>query len=154
MRALEENLGEKLFAPQGRNLVLTEAGQVVSVYADEIFSLGKEFKDVLKGRHRNHAIRLVVGLSDLIPKLIGYRILEPVLAIRGGVQIECYEDTPEKLLLRLAAHKIDLVLTDAPAYSALRVRVFNHSLGSSGLALFAPARLAHFYRKRFPTNLT
>ena len=114
LRGLEENLGEKLFARQGRNLVLTEAGQLVYGYAEEIFSLGKELKDVLKGRPRNHAMRLVVGLSDLIPKLIAYRILEPVLAIRGGVQIECYEDTPEKLLLSLAAHELDLVLTDAP----------------------------------------
>jgi LysR family transcriptional regulator, transcriptional activator of nhaA len=92
---------------------------------------------VLQGRPRNHSVRLVVGLSDLIPKLIAYRILEPVLAIRGGVQIKCCEDTPEKLLLRLAAHELDLVVTDAPAYSAVRARVFNHPLGSSRVALFA-----------------
>ncbi|MGE5113262.1 MAG: LysR substrate-binding domain-containing protein, partial [Acidobacteriaceae bacterium] len=102
----------------------------------------------------NHPMRLVVGLSDLIPKLIAYRILEPVLAIRGGVQIECYEDTPEKLLLSLAAHELDLMLMDAPAYSAVRVRVFNHPLGSSGVALFASPRLANFYRRRFPNSLT
>jgi DNA-binding transcriptional ArsR family regulator len=137
LRALEENLGEKLFARQGRKLVLTEAGQLVYGYAEEIFSLGKELKDVLQGRPRNHSVRLVVGLSDLIPKLIAYRILEPVLAIRGGVQIKCCEDTPEKLLLRLAAHELDLVVTDAPAYSAVRAHVFNHPLGSSRVALFA-----------------
>lgn len=154
VRALEESLGEKLFARQGRSLVLTEAGQLVYGYADEIFSLGKELKDVLNGRPRTHPMRMVVGLSDLIPKLIAYRILEPVLAIRGGVQIECYEDTPEKLLLSLAAHELDLVLTDAPAYSAVRVRVFNHPLGSSGVALFASPRLANFYRRRFPSSLT
>jgi LysR family transcriptional activator of nhaA len=154
IRALEENLGEKLFVRQGRRLVLTEAGQLVYGYADEIFALGSELKDVLKGRPRNHPLRLVVGLSDLIPKLIAYRILEPVLAIKGGVQIECYEDKPEKLLLSLAAHELDLVLTDAPTYSAVRVRVFNHSLGSSGVALFASPRLANFYRKRFPNSLT
>jgi LysR family transcriptional regulator, transcriptional activator of nhaA len=154
IRALEENLGEKLFVRQGRRLVLTEAGQLVYGYADEIFALGSELKDVLKGHPRNHPLRLVVGLSDLIPKLIAYRILEPILAIKGGVHIECYEDTPEKLLLSLAAHELDLVLTDAPTYSAVRVRVFNHSLGSSRVALFASPRLANFYRKRFPNSLT
>ncbi|HKS73758.1 MAG TPA: transcriptional activator NhaR [Terriglobales bacterium] len=154
LRALEENLGEKLFAREGRKLVLTEVGQLVYRYADEIFSLGSELKDVLKGRPRNRPIRLVVGLSDLIPKLIAYRILEPALAVKGGVQIECYEDTPEKLLLSLAAHQLDLVVTDAPAYSAVRVRVFNHPLGSSGVGLFASPRLANFYRRRFPKSLT
>jgi len=154
LRALEENLGEKLFARQGRHLVLTEAGQVVYRYADEIFALGNELTDVLKGRPRNRPMRLIVGISDLIPKLIAYRILEPALSVKGGVQIECYEDTPEKLLLSLSAHELDLVLTDAPAYSAVRVRVFNHLLGSSGVGLFAMPPLAKFYRKHFPRSLT
>ena len=154
LRALEESLGEKLFARQGRRLVLTDSGQVVYSYADEIFALGKELTDVLRGRPRNRPLRLIVGVSDLIPKLIAYRILEPALGRRGGVQIECYEDTPEKLLLNLAAHECDLVLTDAPAYSVARVKVFNHLLGSSGLALFASRPLANFYRKRFPASLT
>jgi LysR family transcriptional activator of nhaA len=154
LRALEESLGEKLFARQGRKLVLTEAGQVVYRYADEIFALGSELTDVLKGRPRNRPVRLIVGVSDLIPKLIAYRILEPALEMKGGVQIECYEDTPEELLLRLSAHELDLVLTDAPAYSAVRVRVFNHLLGSSGVGLFASPPLAKFYRKGFPESLT
>src|ERR1051326_5709490 len=98
LRALEESRGRKLFVRQGRRLALTEAGQVVYRYADEIFALGSELMDVLKGRPRNRPMRLIVGVSDLIPKLIAYRILEPALAMKGGIQIECYEDTPEKLL--------------------------------------------------------
>ena len=153
LRALEESLGEKLFARQGRRLVLTETGQVVYRYADEIFALGDELKDVLKGLPRNRPMRFIVGVSDLIPKLIAYRILEPALRIKGGVQMECYEDTSEKLLLSLSAHEFDLVLTDAPAFSAARVRVFNHLLGSSRIALFASPPLANFYRKQFPHSL-
>jgi LysR family transcriptional activator of nhaA len=154
LRALEESLGEKLFVRQGRRLVVTEIGQVVYRYAEEIFALGSELTDVLKGRPRNRPMRLVVGVSDLIPKLIAYRILEPALAMKQGIQIECYEDTPEKLLLSLSSHELDLVLTDAPAYSAVRVRVFNHLLGSSRVGLFASPRLANFYRKRYPNSLT
>jgi LysR family transcriptional activator of nhaA len=154
LRSLEESLGEKLFVRQGRRLVLTDAGHTVYGYADEIFALGSELTDVLKGRPRNRPLRLIVGVSDLIPKLIAYRILEPALSLRGGVQIECYEDTPEKLLLSLSAHELDLVLTDAPAYSAVRVRVFNHLLGSSAVGLFASPPLANFYRKNFPDSLT
>jgi len=154
LRSLEESLGEKLFVRQGRRLVLTDAGQTVYRYADEIFALGSELMDVLKGRPRNRPLPLIVGVSDLIPKLIAYRILEPALSLKGGVQIECYEDTPEKLLLSLSAHELDLVLTDAPAYSAVRVRVFNHLLGSSAVGLFASPPLANFYRKNFPDCLT
>ena len=154
LHALEESLGEKLFAREGRRLVLTETGRVAYRYAEEIFALGSELTDVLKGRPRNRPMRLLVGLSDLIPKLIAYRILQPALGMKGGIHIECYEDTPEKLLLSLAAHDLDLVLTDAPAHSASRVHVFNHLLGSCGVALFASPPLAKFYRKGFPDSLT
>ena len=154
LRSLEESFGEKLFQRQGRRLTLTEAGKIVYRYADEIFTLGNELTDALKGRPSNRPPRLIVGVSDLVPKLIAYRILEPALKMNGGVQIECYEDTPEKLLLSLSSHELDLVLTDSPAYAAVRVRVFNHLLGSSGVALFASPKLATFYRKRFPDSLT
>jgi len=57
-------------------------------------------------------------------------------------------------LLKLAVHELDVVLAEAPATSALRGRLFNHLLGSSGLALFATAPLARFYRRGFPRSLT
>jgi LysR family transcriptional activator of nhaA len=154
LRMLEESLGEKVFARQGRRLVLTEVGQTVYQYADQIFTLGSELTDLLKGRPRDQPMRLLVGVSDLIPKLIAYRILKPALSMKGGIQIECYEDTPEKLLVSLSAHELDLVLMDAPAYSAARVRVFNHLLGSSTVGLFASPALAKAYRQDFPKSLS
>src|SRR5687767_1495247 len=66
---LEQALGEKLFARKGRNLVLTDAGRVAFRYADEIFSLGQEFQDTLKGRSTGQPLRLVVGVSDVIAKI-------------------------------------------------------------------------------------
>lgn len=153
LRALEENLGEKLFTRAGRRLVPTEAGQLVFQYADEIFGLGRELIDVLKGRPRGRPIRFTVGISDLIPKLIAYRILEPVFTSAERVQLVCYEDQPERLLLELSAHRLDLVLTHMPAPSTVRIRVFNHRLGSCGVSLFATAGIAARYRKEFPARL-
>ena len=42
VRELENALGEKLFRREGRNNKLTETGQMVFGYADEIFALGRE----------------------------------------------------------------------------------------------------------------
>src|SRR3954471_10490672 len=153
VRALEEDLGEKLFLKAGRNLQLTEVGKLVYQYADEIFSLGRELTDVLKGRPRGRPARLVVGISDMMPKVVAYRILEPALKLSHSIHLVCYEDQSEKLLLNLAAHELDLVLTDAPAHSAVKVRVFSHLLGSSDVALFAAPALAARYRKDFPNRL-
>src|SRR5581483_11076675 len=81
LRALEESLGEKLFSKAGRRLQLTEVGQLVYGYADEIFSLGRELTDVLKGRPGSRSPRLIVGISDMMPKLVAYRILQPALTL-------------------------------------------------------------------------
>jgi LysR family transcriptional activator of nhaA len=153
IRALEESLGEKLFARAGRKLTLTETGRLVYEYAEEIFSLGRELTDVLKGRPRGRPLRLTVGLSDLIPKLIAYRILQPAFGLKEPVQLVCYEDQPEELLLQLASHRLDLVLSHTPASASLPVRVFSHRLGSCGVSLFATSQLAARYRKGFPSRL-
>jgi LysR family transcriptional activator of nhaA len=153
LRALEDSLGEKLFTKTGRRLQLTEVGQVVYGYAEEIFSLGRELTDVLKGKPRGRPARLVVGISDMLPKLVAYRILQPALTLAAPIHFVCYEDRPERLLLSLAAHELDLILTDAPAPAATRVRVFSHLLGSSDIALFAAPSLATRYRKDFPARL-
>jgi LysR family transcriptional activator of nhaA len=153
LRALEESLGEKLFTRAGRGLALTETGQVVFRYADEIFSLGRELMDVLKGRPSGRPVRLTVGISDLVAKLIAYRILEPAMAMRERVQIVCQEGRPERLLAALSAHELDLVLTDAPISPGLRVRAFNHLLGSSPVAVFGTPELAARYQQGFPASL-
>src|SRR5438093_1207907 len=74
---LEAGLGVKLFARKGRNLVLTDTGRVAFRYADEIFSLGREFVDTIQGRAGGRQMRLVVGVSDVLAKEIVHRILEP-----------------------------------------------------------------------------
>jgi LysR family transcriptional regulator, transcriptional activator of nhaA len=153
LRSLEESLGEQLFTRVGRRLLLTETGQLVFQYADEIFGLGRELNDVLKGRPRGRPLRLTVGISDLIPKLIAYRVLQPAFALTERVQLVCYEDQPDQLLLDLSAHRLDLVLSHTPSGSAVPVRVFSHRLGSCGVSLFAASALAARYRKAFPAHL-
>jgi LysR family transcriptional activator of nhaA len=153
IRALEETLGEKLFARQGRNLVLTEFGRVVYRYADEIFSLGQEMSDVLKGRPTGRPQRLLVGIADLLPKLVVYRILRPALSLAEPVQMICHEDQTDKLLEELSMHGLDLVLSDTPISPGGRVKAFNHLLGASGVSVFAHSDEAPRYRQNFPQSL-
>ena len=153
IHALEETLGEKLFARQGRNLVLTEFGRVVYRYADEIFSLGQQMSDVLKGRPGGRPHRLVVGVSDLLPKLVVYRILSPGISLPQPVHLVCHEDRTDKLLEDLSMHGLDLVLSDSPMSPGGRVKAFNHLLGSSGVSVFGHRDLAAKYRPEFPASL-
>jgi LysR family transcriptional activator of nhaA len=108
---LEQSLGKTLFAQQGRRLVLTEAGRLALGYADQIFLLGEQMQEALN-EFDSGRIRLTVGISDSLPKLSAYRMLEAVMQMDRKVRIVCYEDQFEALLADLALHKLDVVLTD------------------------------------------
>jgi LysR family transcriptional activator of nhaA len=153
IRELEEALGEKLFRRQGRRLVLTETGRVTFRYADEIFSLGRELLDTLHDRPTGRPARLTVGIVNVVPKLVAYRLLSPALRLPEPLQIECVEDRPERLLAELAVYGLDLVLADAPVGAGAKVKAFHHLLGECGVSLFASDRLHAAHRKGFPQSL-
>lgn len=153
LKLLEDSLGEKLFTRAGRGLALTEVGHLTYRYADEIFSLGREFQDVLKGRPAGRPVPFRVGISDLVPKLIAYRILQPALELGEPIQLICREDAPEALLAELSNHQLDLVLADSPVPSSIRVKAYSHLLGSCGVLLFAAPKLAAKYKRAFPESL-
>jgi len=153
IRKLEDSLGEKLFVRQGRNLVLTDVGQMIYRYADEIFSLGREMMDALRGRPTNRPARLMVGIADVVPKLVCHRLLQTVLELEDPVQLVLHEGKTPDLLAALALHEYDVVLTDAPLGPDVRVKAFNHPLGDCGIGFFAAPGLARRRRPGFPGSL-
>lgn len=153
LRTLEEHLGEKLFDRRGRGLVLTETGRVAFRYADEIFSLGRELLDVVKGRSPGRPLHLRVGISDVVPKLVAHRLLEPAMRLAEAVRIVCHEDHLDALLARLALHELDLVISDAPIGPQVKVRGFSHALGECGVHVFGTPKLAAARRRGFPGSL-
>ena len=88
---LEYQTGVKLFQKAGRNLVLTDAGRVVFNYADENFRLSTELEDVLDGRDPGAQSTLNVGIAMVVPKLLAYRVLAPVLNLEEQVRLVCTE---------------------------------------------------------------
>ena len=150
---LEQSVGKALLAPQGRRLVLTEAGRVALAYADQIFLLGEQLQDVLTESDIGQTMRLTVGLSDSLPKLTASRLLEAALRLPQRVKLVCHEDDFESLLGELSVHKLDVVLTDRPVPSGTTLRVFSHLLGESETMLYGVPELAERYRENFPASL-
>jgi len=153
IRKLEESLDEKLFVRQGRNLVLTDVGRVVYGYADEIFGLGREMMDALRGRPSGRPARLVVGVADVVPKLVSHHVLETALSLEEPVQLVCREGKTDDLLAELAVQGFDLVITDAPLAPHVKVRAFNHLLGQCDVSFFGTPELASKLRRGFPRSL-
>jgi LysR family transcriptional regulator, transcriptional activator of nhaA len=148
LRELQDNLGEPLFRRSGRHLELTEVGQSVLRIADEIFALGDQLVDTVRGSRVGRPLRLAVGISDAVPKHVAYRMLEPAIAAR--VQVTCHEDPPAKLHADLASHTLDVVISDAPAHAP---RMHDHLLGECGVSVWGTRRLANEMRVGFPGSL-
>lgn len=153
VHALEERLGEKLFARVGRGLVLTDVGRVVYGYADEIFGLGRELLDAVKHQGVGKPLKLFVGVTDAVPKLLVRRLLEPALSSKEPLHLVCTEGSHESLLADLSRHALDLVIADAPVPAGSSVRAFNHLLGESSVSFFAVPRIAKRLKRGFPRSL-
>jgi LysR family transcriptional activator of nhaA len=137
IRKLEDSLDEKLFEKRGRGLVLTEMGRVAFRYAEEIFALGGEMRDALRGRAVERAPRLHVGIADVLPKLVTHRLLVSSKLIEGGVQLVLRDGKSSDLMAALASRDFDLVISDVPIPPDVKVRAFNHLLGESTVSFFA-----------------
>lgn len=153
IKALEQQFGQPLFSRAARRLQLTDAGQTALRYADDIFSLGDELAQTMAGEPGDRPRRFLVGIADVVPKMIAYRLIEPALQIPESIVLQCTDDIPERLVAALSVHALDLLITDAPVTPAANVRAFNHLLGESGTTIFGTSRLAGRYRPAFPSSL-
>ncbi len=150
---LEDGFKEKLFIRQGRRLVLTDIGQVVFRYADEIFCLGKELQDVVRGQPVDKPIQLSIGVSDVVPKIIAHHLIEPALKMKESIHVTCREGNLETLLTDLAVHNLDVVLSDSPIPPTVKVKAYNHLLGKCSVKFMGSNKLARKLRKGFPQSL-
>lgn len=153
IRSLEDELGERLLRRAGRGLALTDAGQQVLSYAEEIFSIGQDLLDAVKQRPTSRPLRFNLGVSDALPKMVTYRIIEPIFRLPQPVQISCWEASVSDMLIELASYRLDLVLADEPASSGVTTNVFNQLLGESGVTFCAAPTLAAKLRRGFPKSL-
>jgi len=153
IRDLEAALDERLFHRLGRRLVLTEVGHVALRYADEIFPRGQELLETLRGQPTGRALVLAVGVSDVVPKLVAHRLIEPALHLQEPVRVVCREGAPEKLLAELTVHGLDVVLLDGPIPRQVNLRAYNHQLGECGVTFMAHRDLAIHLRAGFPSSL-
>lgn len=152
LRSLARAIGAELFDRDGRRLRLTATGRMVLDYADEIFALGRELHQTLSSGVSSRPVPVVVGISDAVSKLIACRLVAPALALPEPVQVTVQEDRHEVLVQRLAAHDLDLVVSDAPVEAHLRIRACNHLLGECAMAVFGAPAFARLARG-FPHSL-
>ncbi len=150
---LEEMLGEQLFERRGRSLVLTEMGQFVFKYADEIFTLGRELMDAVKLGPGLRPTKLNIGIADGVPKLVSLLLLEPVIELEPAVCIVEQEGKPDRLFTELATYRLDVVISDMPIGAGIQIRAYNHLLAECGVTFIGGKVLHGKHARNFPRTL-
>ena len=152
VRELERSLGYVLLKPAGRGVVLTDAGLAAMRQAKKIFQLGEQLPAVVRDAVGAPSVRLIVGISDELPKLAVQSLMQRVIQ-EPNLRLLCLVDEFEDLLGDLALHRLDVVLADRAAPLNPNLKVYSHSLGSSPIAWYAPASLYAAASHNFPHSL-
>ena len=152
VRELERSLGYALLKPAGRGLVLTDAGLAALQQADQIFQLGEMLPAKVRDAVSSPTVRLAVGISDGLPKLVVRRLLQPAMS-EANLRLLCHEAEFDDLLGDLALHRLDVVLSDRPAPSNANIKLYNHALGSSAVSWYGSAALVQQAQNKFPASL-
>lgn len=134
LKSLETEMGERLYERRGRSLCLTQAGAIAFRYAQQMFELGGEMHQLLEGRTLGKPHRLRIGVADTLPKVLVYKLLEPILTTKEQLQLHIVADSAERLLADLSIHVVDALLSDCPIPPSINVRAYNHLLGESGIS--------------------
>lgn len=153
IKALEKELDETLFDRSGRGMKITLSGQLVMERAAEIFSLGTEMVRSLHGLGSTRSLRLNIGITDSLPKLVAWRLIRPAFKAFPNLHLSCAEGHSQELLGQLASGRLDVVLSDEAAPSSLPVKAFNHLLGESPVVFCAAPALAKQLSLNFPASL-
>jgi LysR family transcriptional activator of nhaA len=150
---LEEALGTGLFRRVGRGLEMTDIGRRIVSYAEEIFGLEDELLAVVRDQGTRTALPFRIGIADSVPKSLTYRVVEPALHMEEAVRLFCKEGRLVSLLADLSVHRLDMVIADRAMPADLKVRAYNHLLGSSDVTVFGAEVLVQTLKGTFPALL-
>jgi LysR family transcriptional activator of nhaA len=109
--------------------------------------------DAVKQRPTGRPLRLVIGVDDVLPKEIAFKLIEPALRLPEHVRVLCREAGLDRLVAELTLHELDVVLSDAPITPSLNIRAYSHPLGDCGVVFMGTHDLTRQYRPRFPRSL-
>jgi LysR family transcriptional activator of nhaA len=151
IRQLEERLGEALFQRSGRRLVLTDTGQLVLSYAENIFGLGQELLGRLQGRGEG-MLRLRVGSVATLSRNYQENWIRPLL-VDPTVTLTLESGMLDDLLHRLLAHQLDVVLANEPVQPNPDRPLHCRFLGSQDISLVGPAATWRGRTLRMPDDL-
>lgn len=125
---LERWLGQPLFERRGKQLLLTDAGQVALEHAETIFTTGHELMTRFRQSGEGGQRVLRIGSVGPLSKNLQYDFIQPILA-DTRTKVVVVAGALDELVRDLREHQLDLVLSNIPLRADQERDVFSHLLG-------------------------
>lgn len=111
IKAIESELGIKIFVRQNKNLQITPEGAIVLKYAKRIRSLYSAIKPAIEDEKRNIK-SLTVGVTPTAENNIISEVLAKYASEKGNLHIKIIYDTIKNLYDKLKTYEIDLAILE------------------------------------------
>ncbi len=148
---LEAKIGEDLFVREGRRLVLTDTGQLVLAYAENIFGLSQEMLGRLDGRTAG-ITKLRVGSVATLSRNYQENWIRPLL-MDPSIMLTLESGLLEGLVDRLVQHQLDVVLANETIPAEPDRPLHFQLLGSQTISVVGPAATWTARHLRIPQDL-
>ena len=142
IHALEESLGATLFLRDGRKLVLNDTGRVVRRYAERIFELGDEMAEVVSRGEPAGPGTVHLGIVDGVPKPLATDLVRRAWQKVPTLRLVAREGLPGELFPALAAHQIDIVISNEAPPAQLSAILFSRRVARFKVHFAASASIA------------
>ncbi len=151
LKQFEDTLGVKLFERQGKSLRLSETGELVLRYANDISTLGEDLLDLIGDRKDGRRRRIQIGVMDDIPKRF---VTDLVAAIhrKSPTNVEVREGDSTLLLNDLLRFRLDLILSDQVPTMNESNRIYAKRIGRHPVSVFGTKKFLGL-RRNFPNSL-
>lgn len=114
LRALEQELGTKLYVRSEKGIILTNTGEIAFKYANRIANLYKSMLEELKNE-KSQSHKLVIGVTQTIEFSIVSEILAEFCTQNKGTHIKIISDTIKNLYTKLKLYEVDLIIVNGNA---------------------------------------
>lgn len=149
LRALEEDLGKKLFDRVGRRLVINAHGESVKLYAGKIFRHSEEMMQYLKSDTPEYIKIIKIGTVPWLSKDQVYKFLKPLI-FSQHIKVQVYQKDLTSLLKDAQNNLLDIVLCDSP-YSGRSKKLQGHRLNTDPIVCVSASRVG--FKGKFPQLL-
>jgi LysR family transcriptional activator of nhaA len=151
LKQLEEQLQIELFERKNRKLVLTDAGNVVLKYANEIGQLGQELLQVIADKSYSNKTPFRLGALDSVPKQIVWEIAQKARSY-GDCFVSIVEGSQEELTAELSARNVDCFISNYSGDFSKDKNMNSKSFVKATVSIYGSKDFLHC-KKNFPKSL-